>query len=88
MEQLTLVLLTVTISAENPIKIVAQKCNVEWLVNLQLVKKLLSTRLHVNASGAGNGHSIGTDEFTLDGKDDVIGSYTIDSTSGRIIFHS
>ena len=40
----------------------------------------------VNVSGAGNGHSIGTDEFTLDGKDDVIGSYTIDPTSGRIIF--
>ncbi|MFR2079419.1 MAG: YSIRK signal domain/LPXTG anchor domain surface protein, partial [Streptococcus sp.] len=40
----------------------------------------------VNASGAGNGHSIGTDEFALDGKDDVIGSYTIDPTSGRIIF--
>ena len=42
------------------------------------MKKLLLTQLQSNVSGAGNGHSIGTDKFTLDGKDDVIGSYTID----------
>ena len=75
----------VTISAENPIKIVAQKATwngSEFTVSEETVIDATS----VNVSGAGNGHSIGTDEFTLDGKDDVIGSYTIDSTSGRIIF--
>jgi len=75
----------VTISAENPIKIVAQKATwngSEFTVSEETVIDATS----VNASGAGNGHSIGTDEFTLDGKDDVIGSYTIDPTSGRIIF--
>ena len=75
----------VTISAENPIKIVAQKATwngSEFTVSEETVVDATS----VNASGAGNGHSIGTDEFTLDGKDDVIGSYTIDPTSGRIIF--
>lgn len=75
----------VTISAENPIKIVAQKATwngSEFTVSEETVIDATS----VNASGAGNGHSIGTDEFTFDGKDDVIGSYTIDPTSGRIIF--
>ena len=75
----------VTISAENPIKIVAQKATwngSEFTVSEETVIDATS----VNVSGAGNGHSIGTDEFTLDGKDDVIGSYTIDPTSGRIIF--
>ena len=75
----------VTISAENPIKIVAQKATwngSEFTVSEETIIDATS----VNASGAGNGHSIGTDEFTFDGKDDVIGSYTIDSTSGRIIF--
>ena len=75
----------VIISAENPIKIVAQKATwngSEFTVSEETVIDATS----VNVSGAGNGHSIGTDEFTLDGKDDVIGSYTIDPTSGRIIF--
>ncbi|WP_462128820.1 GbpC/Spa domain-containing protein [Streptococcus parasanguinis] len=75
----------VTISAENPIKIVEQKATwngSEFTVSEETVIDATS----VNASGAGNGHSIGTDEFTFDGKDDVIGSYTIDPTSGRIIF--
>ena len=75
----------VTISAENPLKIVAQKATwngSEFTVSEETVIDATA----VNASGAGNGHSIGTDEFALDGKDDVIGSYTIDPTSGRIIF--
>ena len=75
----------VTISAENPIKIVAQKATwngSEFAVSEETVIDATS----VNASGAGNGHSIGTDEFALDGNDDVIGSYTVDPTSGRIIF--
>ncbi|KJU89975.1 GbpC/Spa domain-containing protein [Streptococcus parasanguinis] len=75
----------VTISAENPVKIVAQKATwngSEFTVSEETVIDTSS----VNASGSGNGHSIGTDEFTFEGKDDVIGSYTIDPTSGRIIF--
>ena len=75
----------VTISAENPIKIVAQ--NATWNGSeFAVSEETVIDATSVNASGAGNGHSIGTDEFTFDGKDDVIGSYTIDPTSGRIIF--
>ena len=75
----------VTISAENPIKIVAQ--NATWNGSeFAVSEETVIDATSVNASGAGNGHDIGTDEFTLDGKDDVIGSYTIDPTSGRIIF--
>ncbi|MBS6381376.1 MAG: hypothetical protein KH407_08680, partial [Streptococcus sp.] len=57
----------VTISAENPIKIVAQKATwngSEFTVSEETIIDATS----VNASGAGNGHSIGTDEFTFDGK--------------------
>lgn len=75
----------VTISAENPIKIVAQ--NATWNGSeFAVSEETVIDATSVNASGAGNGHDIGTDEFTLNGKDDVIGSYTIDPTSGRIIF--
>ena len=34
----------------------------------------------------GNGHSIGTEEFTYKGKDDVLGSYKVDATTGQITF--
>ena len=40
----------------------------------------------VNASGAGEGHSIGTDNYLFDGKDDVIGMYTINPITGDITF--
>ncbi len=40
----------------------------------------------VNTSGGGNGHSIGTEEFTFEGKDDVLGSYKVDATTGQITF--
>ena len=81
----------VTISADNPIKIVAQKATFngsEFVVSEETVIDATS----VNTSGGGNGHSIGTVEYTFKEKegdkekDDVIGSYTIDPTSGRIIF--
>ena len=45
--------------------------------NLQLVKKLWIDATSINASEELGMVAIsGTDEFTLDGKDDVIGSYT------------
>ena len=81
----------VTISAENPIKIVAQKATwngSEFVVSEETVIDATS----VNTSGGGNGHSIGTVEYTFKPEnsnkeeDDVIGSYTIDPTSGHIIF--
>ena len=75
----------VTISAENPIRIVAQKATwngSEFAVSEETVIDATS----VNASGGGNGHSIGTDEYTYGGNDDIIGSYTVAPTSGRILF--
>ena len=35
----------------------------------------------------GNGHNIGTDNYTLNGKDDIIGVYTINSTTGELTLH-
>ena len=75
----------VTISAENPIRIVAQKATwngSEFAVSEETVIDATS----VNASGGGNGHSIGTDEYTYGGNDDIIGSYTVAPISGRILF--
>ena len=40
----------------------------------------------MNASGSGSVHSIGTEEFTFEGKDDVLGSYKVDATTGQITF--
>ena len=36
----------------------------------------------MNASGGGNGHSVGTEDYTFGDKSDVIGTYTVDATSG------
>ena len=75
----------VTISVENPIKIVAQKTTFngsEFVVSEETVINATS----VNVSGAGNGHNIGTDNYTLNGKDDIIGVYTINSTTGELTF--
>ena len=75
----------VTISAENPIKIVAQKTTFngsEFVVSEETVIDATS----VNVSGTGNGHNIGTDNYTLNGKDDIIGVYTINSTTGELTF--
>ncbi|MFR2573009.1 MAG: hypothetical protein ACLS9T_09800 [Streptococcus salivarius] len=73
----------VTISAENPIKIVAQKATwngSEFAVSEETVIDATSSQCFRCWERF---HFIGTDEPTLDGKDDVIGSYTIDPTSGR-----
>ena len=75
----------VTISAENPIKIVVQKTTFngsEFVVSEETVIDATS----VNVSGTGNGHNIGTDNYTLNGKDDIIGVYTINSTTGELTF--
>lgn len=75
----------VTISAENPMKIVAQQATwngSEFAVSEETVIDATS----VNASGAGEGHSIGTVNYLFDGKDDVIGMYTINPMTGDITF--
>lgn len=75
----------VTISAENPMKIVAQQATwngSEFAVSEETVIDATS----VNASGAGEGHSIGTVNYLFDGKDDVIGMYTINPITGDITF--
>lgn len=75
----------VTISAENPIKIVTQKAT--WNGSgFAVSEESVTTSTSVNASGGGNGHSIGTEEFTYEGKDDVLGSYKVDATTGQITF--
>lgn len=83
---------TVSISADNPLKIVAQKYGYvkddtgKWVPGTTPEKEEVTDALTVNASGSGSVHSIGTEEFTFEGKDDVIGSYTVDATTGQITF--
>ena len=82
----------VTISAENPIKIVTQKYGYvevekdKWIPGTTPEKEEVTDALTVNASGSGSVHSIGTEEFTFEGKDDVLGSYKVDATTGQITF--
>ena len=55
-------------------------------MNLLLAKNQLTSATSVNASGGGNGHSIGAEEYTFEDKDDVIGTYSINSITGEITF--
>ena len=76
---------TVNISANNPLKVVTQKATwngSEFAVSEESVTSATS----VNASGGGNGHSIGAEEYTFEDKDDVIGTYSINSITGEITF--
>ena len=76
---------TVNISADNPLKVVTQKATwngSEFAVSEESVTSATS----VNASGGGNGHSIGTEEYKFEDKDDVIGTYSINSITGEITF--
>lgn len=83
---------TVSISADNPLKIVTQKYGYvkddtgKWVPSTTPEKEEVTDALTVNASGSGSVHSIGTEEFTFEGKDDVIGSYKVDATTGQITF--
>lgn len=83
---------TVSISADNPLKIVTQKYGYvevekdKWVPGTTPEKEEVTDALTVNASGSGSVHSIGTEEFTFEGKDDVIGSYKVDATTGQITF--
>ena len=83
---------TVSISANNPLKIVTQTYGYveveagKWAPGTTPAKEEVTDALTVNASGSGSVHSIGTEEFTFEGKDDVIGSYTVDATTGQITF--
>lgn len=76
---------TVNISADNPLKVVTQKATwngSEFAVSEESVTSATS----VNASGGGNGHSIGAEEYKFEDKDDVIGTYSINSITGEITF--
>ena len=83
---------TVSISADNPLKIVKQTYGYveveagKWAPGTTPEKEEVTDALTVNASGSGSVHSIGTEEFTFEGKDDVIGSYKVDATTGQITF--
>lgn len=83
---------TVSISANNPLKIVTQTYGYveveagKWAPGTTPEKEEVTDALTVNASGSGSVHSIGTEEFTFEGKDDVLGSYTVDATTGQITF--
>ena len=83
---------TVSISADNPLKILTQKYGYvkddtgKWVPGTTPEKEEVTDALTVNASGSGSVHSIGTEEFTFEGKDDVIGSYKVDATTGQITF--
>lgn len=75
----------VTISAENPLKVVAQTAS--WNgTSFEITESRTTNETTVHASGSGNGHSIGTTEFTYEGKDDVLGSYSVNPVSGEISF--
>ena len=82
----------VSISADNPLKIVTQTYGYveveagKWAPGTTPEKEEVTDALTVNASGSGSVHSIGTEEFTFEGKDDVIGSYKVDATTGQITF--
>ena len=58
----------------------------KWVPGTTPEKEEVTDALTVNASGSGSVHSIGTEEFTFEGKDDVIGSYKVDATTGQITF--
>ena len=83
---------TVSISADNPLKIVKQTYGYveveagKWAPGTTPEKEEVTDALTVNASGSGSVHSIGTEEFTFEGKDDVLGSYKVDATTGQITF--
>ena len=83
---------TVSISANNPLKIVTQTYGYveveagKWAPGTTPEKEEVTDALTVNASGSGSVHSIGTEEFTFEGKDDVLGSYKVDATTGQITF--
>ena len=83
---------TVSISADNPLKIVTQTYGYveveagKWAPGTTPEKEEVTDALTVNASGSGSVHSIGTEEFTFEGKDDVLGSYKVDATTGQITF--
>ena len=83
---------SVSISADNPLKIVKQTYGYveveagKWAPGTTPEKEEVTDALTVNASGSGSVHSIGTEEFTFEGKDDVLGSYKVDATTGQITF--
>ncbi|MGT2908268.1 GbpC/Spa domain-containing protein, partial [Streptococcus dentiloxodontae] len=74
----------VKISASNPLKIVSQKAGWDngWVIQSETV----TGDTTVNASGGGNGHSIGSEEYTYNGNDDVLGTYKVEPETGLLTF--
>ena len=76
---------TVNISDENPLKVVVPITDwngSEWVVSREIPSDVTT----LNASGSGNGHALGNQDYTFGDKDDVIGSYSVSAETGLITF--
>ena len=76
---------TVNISADNPLKVVLPITDwngSEWFVSREIPSDVTT----LNASGSGNGHALGNQDYTFGDKDDVIGSYSVSAETGLITF--
>ena len=76
---------TVNISADNPLKVLVPIIDwngSEWFVSREIPSDVTT----LNASGSGNGHDLGNQDYTFGGKDDVIGTYSVSTETGLIIF--
>ena len=76
---------TVNISADNPLKVVVPITDwngSEWFVSREIPSDVTT----LNASGSGNGHALGNQDYTFGDKDDVIGTYSVSAETGLITF--
>ena len=76
---------TVNVSDENPLKVVVPISDwngSEWVVSREIPTDVTT----LNASGSGNGHALGNQDYTFGDKDDVIGSYSVSAETGLITF--
>ena len=76
---------TVNISDDNPLKVLVPIIDwngSEWFVSREIPSDVTT----LNASGAGNGHALGNEDYTFGDKDDVIGTYSVSTETGLIIF--
>lgn len=71
--------------ADNPLKIVSQKAT--WDGNgFSVSEETVLDVTTVNASGGGNGHSIGTEDYEFGGSSDIVGAYSVDAGSGILTY--
>lgn len=54
----------------------------EWVVSREIPTDVTT----LNASGSGNGHALGNQDYTFGDKDDIIGSYSVSAETGLITF--